>query len=173
MHDLAHLAVRRSDLPALLAVGEKLTEAHAALLVHAVAEGSAAQGFCEGRKKEGCGGFVVPHMGAVAEAASGLVVAALKAMKLAVGGAEAGGGGERGEVGAGCFLHDIGYCALRKGAGKGAGAGFETDEIGDRVLSGIPGALEAGGIEVADDGIGLAFGRIPAAPAGGAIGKMP
>ena len=49
-------------------------------------------------------GFVVPDVGATAVAAAGVIVGAFEAVELAIGGAEADGGDEGGEIGAGGVL---------------------------------------------------------------------
>ena len=104
MDDLAHLSVGRGVSGTRPAVGQELAEMDGARIVHRVAEGAAPQRPGKRREQERRGGFVVPYMGAIAEAASLRVVAALEGVKLAVRGAEAGGRGQGGEVRAGRLL---------------------------------------------------------------------
>ncbi len=112
-------------------------------------------------------------MGAVAEAASLGVVAALEGVKFAVGGTEAGGRGQGGEVRAGRLLHRRGQRAFPQRGREHAGARFEVRQMIRRVLDSIPSASEASGVEIADDGLAFAGRRGPSDPVGRAVGEIP
>ena len=85
---------------------------------------------------------------------------AFEAVELAVGGAEAGGGHERGEVGAGRVFDDGRQGAFAQGGGEQSSARFEAFEIRRGVFGGVPGVGEALGVVIADDGFLVALGRV-------------
>src|ERR1700730_8430491 len=71
---------------------------HRAGLVHRISECRLAQRSSELREQERGRGLVIPHVRAVPEAASALIVDSLKAVELAVRGSETGGRGKRREI---------------------------------------------------------------------------
>ena len=146
---------------------------HGARVVHVVAEAGGAQRAGEGGEQMGGGGLVVPDVGAAAVAAAGVIVGAFEAVELAVGGAEADGGDQRGEIGAGGVLDGGGNGGFAQGRGEPASLLFQGVEMGGGVFGGAPGVGEARGVVIADEGIFLALGCGPAAAARRAIGKMP
>src|ERR1039458_7416548 len=154
-------------------VGEVLAEADAAGVVEIEAEADGAQGAGEGGEEVGGGGFVIPNVGTTAVAAAGMIVNAFEAVEFAIGGAEARGGDESGEIGAGGLLDDGGESGLAEGGGEAAGLLFEYVEVSGGVFRGSPGVGEAGGVVVAEKGVFLTFGRTPAAAARRAIGEVP
>src|ERR1035438_6918673 len=122
VHDLPHLAIGGGVAPALRGVvGEVLAEADAAGVVEIEAEADGAQGAGEGGEEVGGGGFVIPNVGTTAVAAAGMIVNAFEAVEFAIGGAEARGGDESGEIGAGGLLDDGGESGLAEGGGEAAG----------------------------------------------------
>ncbi len=142
-------------------------------VVHGVTEGGLAQGAGQRGEEMRGGGFVVPDVSAVTEAAAFFVVDAFEGVEFAVGGAEASGGGEGGEIGGGGFLDGGGEGAVAEGGGEGSRLIFEAGQVGGQVFGGGPGGGEAGGVMVADEVVLVAFGGVPAAPGGGAIGEAP
>jgi hypothetical protein len=142
-------------------------------VVEIVAETDGAQGAGEGGEQVGGGGFVVPDVGATAVAAAGVVVGAFEAVELAIGGAEADGRDQGGEVGAGGVLDGGGDGGFAEGGGEAAGLLFQGVEVRGGVFGGGPGVGEAGGVVVADEGVFVALGSVPAAAARRAIGEMP
>src|ERR1039458_8209204 len=87
-------------------------------------------------------GLVVPDVRTIAMTAAAIVVGALEAMELSVARAEAGGAAKGRKIGASGFLDDAGQGTLAKRGGKQARFGFETREMGGRVLGSFPGRLE-------------------------------
>ena len=166
-------AIGGGEAPERLLVGEVLAEVDGAGVVHVVAEAGGAQGAGEGGEEVGGGGFVVPDVGATAVAAAGVIVGAFEAVELAVGGAEADGRDQGGEIGAGGVLDGGGDGGLAEGGGEAAGLLFEGVEVGGGVFGGGPGVGEAGGVVIADEGVFVALGRGPAAAARRAIGEVP
>src|ERR1017187_3031692 len=94
-------------------------------------------------------------------------------MEFAVGGAEADGGDQGGEVGAGGVLDGGGDGGLAQSGGKPAGLLLEGLEMCGRVFGSGPGIGKARGVVVAQEGIFIARGGTPAAAARSAIGEMP
>ncbi len=127
----------------------------------------------ERREETGGGGFVVPDVGAVAEAAAEVIGGAFEGVELAIGGAEAGGGDESGEIGEGGVLDFAGEGGFAEGADEFLGALFERGQMRGTVFGGGPGVGKAGGVPVADDVVFVTFGRIPAATFRRAIGEVP
>ena len=76
------------------------------------------------------------------------VVAALKAVKLAIGGAETCCCGQRRKIRAGCLFHCRGQRALAQSLGKHTSPRFQVFQIPAACRHGIPRALEAGSIEL-------------------------
>src|ERR1019366_1159716 len=115
-----------------------------------------AQGAGEGGEEVGGGGFVIPNVGTTAVAAAGMIVNAFEAVEFAIGGAEARGGDESGEIGAGGLLDDGGESGLAEGGGEAARRaigevpGEEEGEIG--VAAGRDGAVKAKSADGADFG---------------------
>ena len=154
-------------------VGEVLAEVEGAGVVHVVAEAGGAQGAGEGGEEMGGDGFVIPDVSATAVAAAGVIVGAFEAVELAIGGAEADGRDEGGEIGAGGVLDGGGDGGFAEGGGEAAGLLFQRVEVGGGVFGGGPGVGEAGGVVVADESVFVALGRSPTAAARRAIGEMP
>jgi len=171
--DLAHLPVGGGESAALDAVWEKLAEMHGALLILRKTERGSAQGAGEGGEEMGGAGFVIPDVGAIAEATAGVVVDAFEAVELTVGGAEGSGGAHGGEICHGGFDDSGWQRAFAHGFDEELGLGFEFREVLGGVFGGGPGVGKFGCIPVADDGVFLAFGRAPTAAGGSAIGKVP
>jgi hypothetical protein len=119
------------------------------------------------------GGLVIPDVRAIAEAAAAVVAGAFEAVELAIGGAEAGLGDERGEGGHGGVAHGGRQGAVAHGGDEAARAGLQIGQFFGGVFGGLPGAGEARGVMIADDGVLIAFGRGPAGPGGRAIREMP
>src|ERR1019366_10766641 len=111
-----------------------------------------AQGAGEGGEEVGGGGFVIPNVGTTAVAAAGMIVNAFEAVEFAIGGAEARGGDESGEIGAGGLLDDGGESGLAEGGGEAAGLLFEYVEGSGGGFRGRPGARGAGGVGGAGEG---------------------
>ena len=120
------------------------------------------------------GGFVIPDVGAVAEAAAAMIVGAFEAVELAIGRAEAGLGDERGEGGHGGVAHGGRAACCR--AWRRRSGGCEPPDRADlsaAYAAACPGAGETRRVVIADDGVLVAFGRGPAGPGGRAIREMP
>ena len=166
-------AIGGGEAPERLLVGEVLAEVEGAGVVEIVAEAGGAEGAGEGGEEVGGDGFVVPDVGATAVAAAGVIVGAFEAVELAIGGAEADGGDEGGEIGAGGVLDGGGDGGFAEGGGEAAGLLFEGVEVRGGVIGGGPGVGEAGGVVIADEGVFVALGSVPAAAARGAIGEVP
>src|SRR5690242_12444733 len=96
LDDLTHLSVGGGIAKPIFAVRQHLAETHSALLVLRIAESGLAQRMSQRRKNKLGGCFVVPDVGAVAEAAAAMIVAAFEAVELAIGRAEGSLGDERG-----------------------------------------------------------------------------
>ncbi len=138
MQDLAHLPIRRGPAEAVVSIRQQLPEAHCARVIHGVAERRLAQRTrIRWKEKRRCR-LVVPDMRAVAEAAAARVVHALKAVELAIRGAEAGGGCERRQVRAGRLLHRRGQSAFAQCIRKEAGALFQRFEMLRCIVRGRP-----------------------------------
>ena len=121
----------------------------------------------------GGGGLVVPDVCAASVAAAGVVVGAFEAVEFAVGGAEADGRYQGGEVGAGCVLDGGGDGRFAHGGGKPAGLFLEGWQVFGGVFGGGPGVGEARGVVVADEGVFIAGRGAPAAAPRRAVGEMP
>ena len=128
---------------------------------------------CEAGKQELRGGFVVPDVRAVAEAAAALVVAAFEAVKFAVGRAEGGLRDERREIGDRCVAQRPGQRALTHRVHETARSLLEFRER----CGGAPGRLpcvgESDAVVVPEVVVLVTLRRGPARPRGGTIGKMP
>ena len=118
-------------------------------------------------------GFVIPDVSATAVAAAGVIVGAFEAVELAIGGAEADGRDEGGEIGAGCVFDGGRDGGFAEGGGETAGLFFQGVEVRGGVFGGGPGVGKAGGVVVADGSVFVALGRSPTAAPGSAIGEMP
>ena len=119
----------------------------------------------------GGGGFVVPDVGAASVAAAGVIVGAFEAVELAVGGAEADGGDQRGEVGAGGVLDGGGDGGFAQGGGEAAGLLFEVRQVRGGVFGGGPGVGEARGVVVAEEGVFVALAELHPQRRGVRLGK--
>src|SRR5580700_110882 len=146
---------------------------HRAGVVHRIAESGGAER--SGKRWEQMRGraFVIPDVGAVAEAAAVMVVDAFEPVELAVGGAETGGAGERREIGAGRLLYDGGEGTLAKGLREQEGSTFEALKIRCRIFGGGERGGESGAIVISDDGFAKALWSRPAAPFRRAVRKAP
>src|ERR1019366_3625874 len=173
VHYLAHGAVGGGEAPERLFVRQVLAEVQGAGGVEIVSETDGAQGAGKGGEQVGGGGFVVPDVGATAVAAAGVIVGALEAVELAVGGTEADGRDQGGEIGAGGVLDGGGDGGLAEGGGKAAGLLFQGTEVRGDISGSGPGVGEAGGVVVAYEGVLVALGSVPAAAARRAIGEVP
>src|SRR5262249_26310218 len=98
MHDLSHLSVRGSDIVMFFAAWQNLAKVHPAFLVSAVAECSLAQRPGQRGEQMRSGSLVVPHVGAVTEAAACLVVTAFEPVESSVRSAETSGRSKRGQI---------------------------------------------------------------------------
>src|ERR1019366_7946371 len=125
VHDLAHGAIGGGAAPERLLGRQVPAEMQGAGGVEVVSETDGAQGAGEGGEQVGGYGFVVPDVGATAVAAAGVIVGAFEAVELAVGGAEADGRNQGGEIGAGGVLDGGRDGGLADGGGKAAGLLFE------------------------------------------------
>ena len=115
---------RRSRLRALPS-GKHGAEVDGALVVHAVAEGRFPQRARKGGEQVRRDGLVVPDVRAVAEAAAAMIAGAFEAAKLAIGGAETGGRGQRGEIGGSGVLQRGRDGAFAQRGGELAGLAFQ------------------------------------------------
>ena len=132
VHDLAHGAIGGGEAPERLFVRQVLAEMQGARVVHVVAETGGAQGAGEGGEEMGGDGLVVPDVGATAVAAAGVIVGAFEAVELAIGGAEADGGDQRGEIGAGGVFDGGGDGGFAQGGGELARLLFQRVEVARR-----------------------------------------
>ena len=173
VHDLAHRAVGGGEAPERRFVREVLAEVQGAGVVHVVAEAGGAQGAGEGGEEVGRGGFVIPDVRATAVAAAGVIVGAFEAVELAIGGAEADGRDQGGEIGARGVLDRGRDGGFAEGGGEAAGLLLQRVEVRGGVFGGGPGIGEARGVVVADERVFVALGRSPAAAARSAVGEMP
>jgi len=82
-------------------------------------------------------------------AAAGVIVGAFEAVELAVGGAEADGRDQGGEIGGGGVLDGGGDGGLADGGGEAAGLLFQGVEVRGGISGSGPGIGEAGGVVVA------------------------
>ncbi len=118
-------------------------------------------------------GFVVPDVGAIAETTTVVVIDAFEAMEFAVGRAEGGGGTESGEIRHGSLQDDRRKRGFTDSFDEEFGLLFEAWEVLGGVRSSGPGIGEFSGIPVTDERIFVAFGGVPTAAGGSAIGEMP
>src|ERR1035441_5573975 len=107
----------------------------------------------------GC--LVIPDVRAIAEAAAVVIVAAFETVELAIGRTEAGLGYERGEGGHGGVAHGGRQGAVAHGGDEAARASFQIGQLFGGVFGRLPGAGEALGVMVADDGVLFALGSGP------------
>ena len=146
---------------------------HRSRIVHRESERTAPQRSGKRWEQEWRRRLVVPHVRAVAVAASARVVAALEAVKFAVRSSKAGGCGERGQVRARGLLHCGRNRARTHRFGKRARARFEILQMLRGVAHRIPPALESLRIVIADDRLLLSRRRRPSAPFRCSIRKTP
>src|ERR1022692_5119806 len=104
------------------------------------------------------GGLVIPDVRAIAEAAAVVIAGAFEAVELAIGRAEASLGDERRKGGHGCIAYGGRQGAVAHGGDEAARAGLQIGQLFGGVFRGLPGACEARGVMIADDGMLFAFG---------------
>ena len=160
-------------MPSLDAVGKQLAESHAALLVLGVPKRGFTQRPRQAGEHELRGCLVIPHVRAVPEAASALIVAAFKSMELAIGCPEAGLRDQRGKVG-----HSrIAQGARQRTAPHGVRETFSPPlgfrKLARGVLGRSPCVGETRAVVIADDVVLVTFGRVPTRPLRRAVRKMP
>src|SRR4051794_27087815 len=124
---------------------------------------------CQGWKQKLRGRLVVPDMRAVSKAAATLVIAAFKAVELAISGTETSLGHQRRKVRRGCVAEGTGESAGAHNCCERFGPFFQLRKVCGGVLRGGPSIREARAIVVADDVVFMALRRGPPGPSGRAI----
>ena len=119
------------------------------------------------------GGFVIPDVSAVTEAAAVVIAGAFESVELAVGGTEAGLGNQRGEGGHGRIARTGRKGTVAHGSTKRRVRASRSGQFFGGIFGRLPRSGEALRVMIADDGVLVAFGRGPAGPGRRAIGEMP